>query len=81
MKEGSNGIDNYYSFKTVICTCIGPKLIVMIDRTWLSSKQDKNQFVLESEQKCKFVNRVDVRNMLYSRLEVGNGILNLAPVG
>ena len=49
MKEGSNGIDRHYSFKMVICTCIGPKLIVMTNRAWLSSKKDKNQFVLESE--------------------------------
>lgn len=81
MKEGSNGVDRYYSSKMVVCTCIGPKLIVMIDSTWLSSKQDKYQFVLETEQKCKFISSVDATSLLDSRLKESNGILDLPPAG
>ena len=81
MKEGSNGVDRYSPSTRVVCICIGPKLIVLINKIWLNSKQDKYQFVLETKQKCKFVNRVDVTRLLDSRLKSGNGILILGPAG
>ena len=61
----------------VVYLCIGPKLIVMIDKIWLSSKQDKYQFILETTE-IEILSRVDVTSLLDSRLKVGNGILDLA---